>query len=120
MTPDRDKKYTFPAREIEVNRESGKLFFNISAFGRTYRVPAYNFQRDSLPESITCVLRDDGKMEQDLDTILPQFYTVGEDYAFCVLSGLQSGGYKVRDDINGFTFPLTDFGRSASSELYVG
>ncbi len=111
MTPDRDKKYTFPAREIEVNRESGKLFFNISAFGRTYRVPAYNFQRDSLPESITCVLRADGKMEQDLDTILPQFYTVGEDYAFCVLSGLQSGGYKVRDDINGFTFPLTDFGR---------
>lgn len=111
MIPDKGKKYTFPAREIEVNRESGKLFFNINAFGRTYRVPAYNFQRDNLPESITCVLRSDGKMEQDLDTILPQFYTVGEDYAFCVLSGLQAGGYKVRDDLNGFTFPLTDFGR---------
>ena len=111
MTPDKGKKYTFPAREIEVNRESGKLFFNINAFGKTYRVPAYSFQRDNLPESITCVLRPDGKMEQDIDTILPQFYTVGEDYAFCVLSGLKAGGYKVRDDLNGFTFPLTDFGR---------
>ncbi len=111
MTPEKGKKYTFPAREIELNRESGKLFFNITAFGNSYRVPAYNFQRDNLPDSITCVIRPDGRMEQDLDTILPQFYTVGEEYIFCVLSDLQAGGYKVRDDLNGFTFPLTEFGR---------
>lgn len=111
MTPEKGKKYTFPAREIELNRESGKLFFNINAFGTTYRVAAYNFQRDNFPDSITCVMRSDGKMEQDLDTILPQFYTVGEDYIFCVLSDLQAGGYKVRDDLNGFTFTLNDFGK---------
>jgi hypothetical protein len=111
MLPVKGKKYTFPAREIEINRESGKLFFNINAFGNTYRVPAYNFQRDDIPDSITCVFRSDGKMEQDLETILPQFYSVGEDYSFCVLSDLQAGGYKVRDDANGFTFTLTDFGR---------
>jgi hypothetical protein len=110
MLPVKGKKYTFPAREIEVNHESGKLFFNINAFGNTYRVPAYNFQRDDIPDSITCVFRSDGKMEQDLETILPQFYSVGEDYSFCVLSDLQAGGYKVRDDANGFTFTLTDFG----------
>lgn len=108
------KTYTFKQNEIVASRETGKLFFQVKdpASATPFKIKPFEFQSGKIPESLVCVYRGGDVMEQEMGSVVPAVYTVGEEYKFRVmLQEGRNGNCSLRDDLNGLTFGKMDLGR---------
>ena len=107
------KKYEFKRSEFDVSKEYGRVCFIIPnpASATPFRIKPFEFQVNKIPERLVCIYRGGDRFEQDQNSVVPELYTVGQEYRFRVMrqdSG--SGTYSLRDDVNGLTFFPVDLG----------
>lgn len=109
--------YELPVKERIV--QGNLQYFIVEHDGVEYRVRLYDFQKDRKdPATLLCLARQvqDGTIAlvQDYSAFLNQFYKVGEEYPFTVVSGLKGYElpyYTVRDN-HGLIFNLANFGKA--------
>ena len=88
--------YELPVKERVVQGNS--QYFIVEHDGVEYRIRLYDFQKEQKdPAKLLCLARQvqDGSIAlvQDYSAFLNQFYKVGEEYPFTVVSGLK--GYEL-------------------------
>lgn len=109
------KLYTFKESEFEKSRESGKLVFKVRdpASATPYIVKPFEFQITDIPDKIVCVYKGNDRLEQDLNSVVPDIYEVGKEYRFRVMRQDTNAAahVSVRDDARGLTFYPIDLGR---------
>lgn len=109
--------YELPVKERIVQGNS--QYFIVEHDGVEYRIRLYDFQKEQKdPATLLCLARQvqDGTIAlvQDYSAFLDQFYKVGEEYPFTVVSGLKGYElpyYTVRDN-HGLIFNLANFGKA--------
>ena len=109
--------YELPVKERIV--QGNTQYFIVEHDGVEYRVRLYDFQKEQKdPATLLCLARQvqDGTIAlvQDYSAFLGQFYKVGEEYPFTVVSGLKGYElpyYTVRDN-HGLIFNLANFGKA--------
>lgn len=106
------KKYEFKRSEFDVSKEYGRVCFIIPnpASATPFRVKPFEFQANKIPDKLICVYRGNDRFEQDQNSVVPELYTVGQEYRFRVMRQDSSGAYSLRDDVNGLTFFPVDLG----------
>lgn len=112
--------YELPVKERVVQGNS--QYFIVEHDGVEYRIRLYDFQKEQKdPAKLLCLARQvqDGSIAlvQDYSAFLNQFYKVGEEYPFTVVSGLKGYElpyYTVRDN-HGLIFNLANFGKAKLS-----
>lgn len=100
-------KMVFPVKGSKV--AGGNMYFQITHKGHEYDIKAFPFQRSKRPQRLHCIIKEaEGEnfpaIMQDLAVIIPQLYTVGEEYDFRVKSPLNPQGYYDVVDTNGLLF----------------
>lgn len=108
------KQYVFQQNQFSVSREAGKLCFLVPnpASATPYRVKPFEFQSSKIPTHLVCIYKRGDRLEQDLNYLVPELYTVGESYKFRVMrQDGPTGTVSVRDDLNGVTFYPIDLGQ---------
>ena len=111
------QSYQLPVKERVVQGNS--QYFIVEHDGAEYRIRLYDFQKEQKdPETLLCLARQvqDGSIAlvQDYSAFLGNFYKVGEEYPFTVVSalkGFQLPYYTVRDN-HGLIFNLANFGNA--------
>ena len=88
--------YELPVKERIV--QGNLQYFIVEHDGVEYRIRLYDFQKEQKdPATLLCLARQvqDGTIAlvQDYSAFLDQFYKVGEEYPFTVVSGLK--GYEL-------------------------
>lgn len=109
--------YELPVKERIV--QGNLQYFIVEHDGVEYRIRLYDFQKEQKdPVTLLCLARQvqDGTIAlvQDYSAFLDQFYKVGEEYPFTVVSGLKGYElpyYTVRDN-HGLIFNLANFGKA--------
>ncbi|MCI9172441.1 helix-turn-helix domain-containing protein [uncultured Duncaniella sp.] len=101
------EKFTFPVRGSKV--AGGNLYFQINYKGQEYDIKAFQFQRTKRPSKLQCIIKEYNQagfpvFMQDIAAILPQLYTIGEEYEFRVKTPLTTGWYHEVMDPNGLVF----------------
>lgn len=90
---------------------SGNLYFQVKYQDHEYDIRAFDFQRQNRPKSLQCIVQSvDASgfpiFMQDISTIIPQIYEIGQTYEFRVASELLPAGYYEVADKNGLRFRL--------------
>ncbi len=121
MTFETGKKYEFKRNEFDISKESGKLYFVIKdpAADLFYRIRPFDFQTRELPEKIVCYVSASGRLSQDVYSVAPILYSVGEKYVFRVMKqDYKSLRCTLRDDVNGVEFANIDLGSRKRVERF--
>lgn len=121
MTFETGKKYEFKRNEFDISKESGKLYFVIKdpAADLFYRIRPFDFQTRELPEKIVCYVSASGRLSQDVYSVAPILYSVGDKYVFRVMKqDYKSLRCTLRDDVNGVEFANIDLGSRKRVERF--
>lgn len=108
------KEYVFKQNDFEISRESGNLYFLVHdpASASVYKIKPFEFQTTDLPEKLVCTYCGDDKFEQNIGSVLPQVYKVGDVCKFRVMrQDYTTGQLSLRDDLNGLNHFPVDLGK---------
>lgn len=121
MTFETGKKYEFKRNEFDISKETGRLYFVIKdpAKDISYRIKPFDFQTRELPEKIVCYVSPTGRVAQDVYSVVPLLYNVGEKYDFRVMKqDWKNLRCTLRDDVNGVEFANIDLGSRKRVERF--
>ncbi len=115
-------------REFNVIRKdkefaNQKTSYIVMHNGIERRVPMYGFQEEKqCPKTIMCVIKDDGRIEQDLQSLLEKLYEIDKSYLFIIKKKWPTLKYyeledkNLNDDTIKFRLPFSE----SNNKLEIG
>lgn len=114
MDFEKGKIYQFTDKQFNIGRDSNnRLNFIVPDPASTveYRIVAFDFQNQRIPEKITCIFNGK-RLEQDPMSVAPQLYRIGQKYEFYINSEIRNGRCTLRDEVNDVTYKNVKIGKT--------
>lgn len=113
MKYEKGKTYQFTNKQFNIGRDNkNRLTFILpdSNTGGEYRVLAFNYQNNNIPERITCIFNG-SKFEQDPMSAAATLYKPGDVVRFYINSDVRNGKCTLRDEVNDVTYKYVKVGK---------
>lgn len=114
MKFEQGKTYQFTNKQFNIARDNNnRLIFTIPdpASAGEYRVLAFDYQNNNIPDRITCIYNGN-RFEQDPLASAALLYKPGDIVPFCATSDIKQGRCTMRDEQNDVTYKNLKVGKA--------